>query len=219
MTEQDVKTVVQNQITPRHLYEAAILIAVALVIHAYISTLVNTGKVQQVRQDVAPIHQEAAAEKKSATESEVQNQRDLTAALKTIADQRQQPIQSPVDYARIEAMIQAKIGGTAQVTSTPGLPNAPSATVSATNLRDYMSDCDSKTVELSSCKKTVIDTQALLAAEIKDHKADKTELDATRIAMKGGSFWHRFNSNKNWMIGGAVVGTVGGVLLTSKLNH
>jgi hypothetical protein len=219
MNEQEIKNVVVSHITPRHLFDAVVVLVAALILHAYISTQNNLAKVDQVRQDVAPIHAQAVEDRKAATSAESSNQNDLAKALVEIAKQKQQPITTQVDYDRIAAMIESRVGGHAQVNSTPGLPDAPSATVSAPKLRDFISDCDATAAELTSCKKSVDNTQALLKAEIMDHGADKRELETTKTALKGGSFWKRLKHDKNVLIVGGILGGGAVIALQTTLKH
>lgn len=210
-------------IKPIHLWIfAAILLLGIAGAAAYVASAISVAKAEQVREDMKPIHQEAQQEKQSAQQqkqvavsTEETNQKALLATLAAIAAQKQQPIATPVDYARIEQMIEERMGTKAVVKPDPSLPNAPSATMDAKSLTNYMLDCDAKSAKLNACYQSVQNigdqlaaSDKELAAEVKDHKATKTELDATRTAMKGGSFWKRFKSNGKWMIIGAGAGAV-----------
>lgn len=204
-----------NQVQIKHIAIAVGILILALVGHAYYVTSMNMGKLDQLKADLKPVHVEAAQERVTATKAEDLNQRTLALTLAAIAAQKQQPIASQVDYDRIAQMIQARMGAPAIVQATT-TPDAPSATVSAKSLNAYMSDCDQKDAFLKSCRQTVADTQALLVAEVKDHAADKKELDQTKLSLKGGSFFHRVKTNGKWMTAGAVVGTVATVIVIKK---
>jgi hypothetical protein len=219
MNEEQIKTAVVNQITPRHLFDAVLVIVAALILHAYISSSNNVTRFNQASQDAAPIHAQAETNRQTANTNEATNQNDLAKALVEISKQKNQPIATQVDYDRISAMIESKIGGHANVQATPGLPDAPSATVSAPKLRDYISDCDEKEARLKSCKQSVIDTKVLLDAEVTDHAATKAELKSAKLALKGGTFWQRLRHDKNVAIGGAVVGATAVVVVKVLLKH
>lgn len=198
-------------ITRKELY--GIIVVVLLVFIggcAYVSSRLAVAKADQVKQDMKPIHEEAAQQKESAVKAEDGNQKALLATLAAIAAQKQQPVANQVDYDRIAAMIEERMGVHAVVKPDPALPNAPSATMPAKELRDYMLDCDASKASLTSCRSTVENVTNQLVAETTDHAATKKELVASRTAMKGGSFWTRVKSNGKWLAigvaaGGAVV--------------
>lgn len=204
-------------ISPKHLYiaVASLLVGLVLIIaaSAYVATKMNLVRFQQVTEDMKPIHEEAKEEKKAAVKSEDQNQVVLAAVLAAIAKDRSQPVSTPVDYERIEKMIEQRMGAKAEVKPTD-LPNAPSVTLDAKKLRDYMSDCDATTAKYSACTLTAQNFEKQYEAEVKDHDATKKELMAAKRAMKGGSFWARVKSNGKWFIVGGLVG--GGAALAAK---
>jgi hypothetical protein len=196
-------------VSPKHLYIAIAVLAVALVgglaLHAYISASLATARADQVKADMKPIHEEATQQKESASKAEDKNQSALAIALATITAQKQQPIKTEVDYDRIEQMIAARLGVKAVVQPT-ALPDSPSATLPAKQLRDYISDCDETNARYSACKVTVENLNKQLDAETRDHQATKNELTAERKARKG-TFWGRLKSNAQWLvIGGGVAG-------------
>jgi hypothetical protein len=169
-------------------------------VSAYVASKVNVAKAEQVKQDVAPVHEQAKAEKQEAKSGEDSNQKLLAATLAAIANQRQQPVSTQVDYDRIARMIEERMGAKATVKADPEHPDAPSAVVPAKQLRDYMSDCDEKGALLGSCRISVENITKERDAEIKDHAATKLELEAARKAMKGGGFLKRAKSNGKWAI-------------------
>jgi hypothetical protein len=191
----------------KHIYIAVALISAALIaVCAYLSTAKLVARADQVKQDMAPVHEQAAQQKESAVKAEDVNQKALLATLAAIAAQKQQPVSSQVDYDRIAQMIEQRMAVHAVVKPDPTLPNAPSATMPAKELRDYMLDCDASKAGLSSCQATVDNTAKQLAAEVSDHDATKKELAATRTAMKGGSFFHRLKSNSKFLVIGIGTG-------------
>lgn len=194
--------------SPKHLYIVGGIVALAVVLGlvggAYVSAKLATVRADQVREDMKPVHEKASDDKQQASKAEDVNQKALLATLAAIAAQKNQPIQTQVDYDRIAEMIESRMGVKAEIKPTE-LPNAPSATLPAKQLRDYISDCDSVTAEYGSCKQTVSNVEKQLVAEKADHQATKAELVAERKARKG-TFWGRLKSNAQWLVVGGVVG-------------
>lgn len=207
------------KITRWEIYGIVLLIVAAIVFHAYKA---DTGKTQarvdQVQQDLKPVHEEAAKEKASAAVAESSNQVALTAALAVISKQQQ----APVDYDKLTAMIIAKLGPGYKVDyqkADPKLPDAPSSVTitgpdAPEKIRNGILDCDKSDAEFNSCKLSVANITAQLAAEVKDHKADKDELDRTKKAVDG-SFWTKLGRGATHSVCGAA-GTAAGIESAKK---
>lgn len=199
---------------PAHIYAAVGILALALVGHAYVSWRIADAQAKQVVTDQQPIHQEAEQEKQTAVADEKLNQLQLAALLSGIAQQRQQPIK-PVDYGKVQDMISAAMQAPAKVAPNPDLPDAPSATIAAEKVRNYILDCESNAAKLEACGKSTDNLNRQLVAEVKDHEATKRERDAYKKAAKGGAFWARLKGNAKWF----VVGVAGGAALTVAIKH
>jgi hypothetical protein len=199
----------------KHLYIAVAVLVAAIVggmtLHAYVAARLDQTRADQVRRDMQPVHEQAQQQRQETTKAEDSNQKALLATLAAIAAQKQQPVSTPVDYARIEEMIEARMGAKATVKTDAEHPDAPSATLPAKSLNQYMLACDEKTALLGSCQQTSVNTQKLLDTEKADHAATKKELDAARVAIKGGGFITRLRRNAKWFVIGGAVGATAAV--------
>lgn len=194
-------------ITRKELYGGILIVLAAIAGASYFNMRLNVARYEQVKADMAPIHQKAAEEKKSAARAEDTNQKALKKALAKTDELKRQPISTEVDYERVREMIAERMRTTkVEVTANPQAPDAPSATLPARNLRDYMADCDATSVALNSCRDSLRNLNVSLNAEKSDHEASKRELAAARTAMKGGGFWQRFKGNTKWFAIGAAAG-------------
>lgn len=203
----------------KHIYAAvAILLIGIAIIAAYVQSKVNVAQFKQVQKDEKPVHQEAQQQIQSAQKSEDSNQKALAIALAALAAQRQEP----VDYGRLQQMIdsrlaglQVKVEGPAKDASGKELPDAPSSvTISgvgaAKQINDAILGCDESKVRLNACEQSVTNTESELLGEKKDHAATKAELAAAKKAAKGGGFFARLKSGLK-IAGITAVGTVAAV--------
>ncbi|MGH9523052.1 MAG: hypothetical protein ACRD3E_11035 [Terriglobales bacterium] len=188
---------------------AIVLVIVIIICSAWITSHDASVRFQQTVQDDKSVHHEAQQQQQTAIKAEDQNQNLLTAALAALAQQKSQPVSSQVDYDRIREMIKGEMGVTAEVKADPQHPDAPSATLPAKQLRDFMLDSDACKANLSSCQQTTANVTSQLNAEKKDHQATKNDLDEARKALKGGSFFSRLKSNLKHSLCGGSGGAVG----------
>lgn len=194
----------------KHLWAMAIVLVVVIITcSAWITSHDASVRFQQTVKDDKSVHQQAQQEQQGAAKAEDQNQKLLAAALAALAQQKSQPVSTQFDYDRIREMIKAEMGVTAEVKADPQHPDAPSATLPAKQLRDFIIDSDACKANLSSCHQSVANVTAQFNAEKQDHDATKKELAEARKALKGGGFFSRLKSNVKHSLCGGSGGAVG----------
>ncbi len=142
-------------------------------------------------------------------------QKTLAQNLALIAAAKQQPV-VPVDYAKIDAMIAARVQAAPASVNTYTDPSTkiPMTTVPTLELRNSELACDATTDNLTACQKTQVDLNTQITALSNQKLALTQEVAAKDKLLKGGTFWHRVRSALKHGVCGAA--GVGAGILTSR---